>query len=121
MPVPLGFGATSQVGPGGERERIERERWDRMETLFQSIRNNARQFEYPPPSVAALEGVLMRMYFESPLQHPQMGMPMQPMQMMQQPPGAMIPLGQGQEQMHVNGGEEELHSGSASGEEGEES
>lgn len=118
MPVPVGFGATPQMSGGGERERIERERWDRMETLFQGIRNNARQFEYPPPSVAALESVLMRMYFESPLQHPQMGMPMQPMQMMQPPhPGAMV--AQGQEHMNVNGGQGEMHNSSVSGEEGE--
>jgi len=44
-----------------------------MDVLYQSIRNNARQFEYPAASVAALESVLVRMYFESPLSapHPQ--------------------------------------------------
>jgi hypothetical protein len=52
---------------------MERERWDRMDVLYQSIRNNARRFEYPAASVAALESVLVRMYFESPLPapHPQ--------------------------------------------------
>jgi hypothetical protein len=56
-----------------DRERMERERWDRMDVLYQSIRNNARQFEYPAASVAALESVLVRMYFESPIPapHPQ--------------------------------------------------
>ena len=54
-----------------DRERMERERWDRMDVLYQSIRNNARQFEYPAASVAALESVLMRMYFESPMTAPQ--------------------------------------------------
>jgi hypothetical protein len=53
---------------------MERERWERMDVLYQSIRNNANRFEYPAPSVAALESVLVRMYFESPIsapQHPQ--------------------------------------------------
>jgi len=56
---------------------MERERWDRMDVLYQSIRNNARQFEYPAASVAALESVLVRMYFESPIPapHPQPGPP----------------------------------------------
>jgi hypothetical protein len=49
---------------------MERERWDRMDVLYQSIRNNARQFEYPAASVAALESVLVRMYFESPIPTP---------------------------------------------------
>jgi len=41
-----------------------------MDVLYQSIRNNARQFDYPAASVAALESVLVRMYFESPLSAP---------------------------------------------------
>jgi hypothetical protein len=49
---------------------MERERWDRMDVLYQNIRNNARQFEYPAASVAALESVLVRMYFESPIPAP---------------------------------------------------
>ena len=55
---------------GTDRALLERERWDRMDVLYQSIRNNARQFEYPAASVAALESVLVRMYFESPLSVP---------------------------------------------------
>jgi hypothetical protein len=43
------------------------ERWDRMGVLFQSIRQHARGFDYPGPSVAALESVLIRLYLESPL------------------------------------------------------
>lgn len=43
------------------------ERWDRMGVLFASIRQHARGFEYPGPSVAALESVLIRLYLESPL------------------------------------------------------
>jgi hypothetical protein len=43
------------------------ERWDRMAILFDSVRNHARTFSYPQPSVAALEGVLIRLYMESPL------------------------------------------------------
>ena len=86
MPLPQGLGgvmpfpppalpvSAAQVGPAGERGRMERERWERMDVLYQSIRHNANQFEYPAPSVAALESVLVRMYFESPIsgpQHPQ--------------------------------------------------
>jgi hypothetical protein len=88
MPLPQGLGGTmplpppvfpvsvsaAQVAPAGDRGRMERERWERMDVLYQSIRHNANQFEYPAPSVAALESVLVRMYFESPIsapQHPQ--------------------------------------------------
>jgi hypothetical protein len=69
FPVPS---PTQAVAPN-DRERMERERWDRMDVLYQSIRTNARQFEYPAASVAALESVLVRMYFESPIPvpHPQ--------------------------------------------------
>ena len=42
-------------------------RWDRMSVLFEHVRNAARTFEHAPPSVAALETVLVRMYLESPL------------------------------------------------------
>lgn len=38
-----------------------------MNVLFQGIRENARNFEYPAPSVAALESVLIRLYLESPM------------------------------------------------------
>jgi hypothetical protein len=41
-----------------------------LDVLYQSIRNNTQQFEYPAASVAALESVLVRMYFESPLPQP---------------------------------------------------
>ncbi|KAF9015592.1 hypothetical protein BDQ17DRAFT_1341330 [Cyathus striatus] len=43
------------------------ERWDNMATLFSSIRENARAFEYPLPSVSALETVLLRLYLETPV------------------------------------------------------
>lgn len=43
------------------------ERWDRMGVLFQSVRDHARSFEFPAPSVAALESVLIRLYLESPI------------------------------------------------------
>jgi hypothetical protein len=38
-----------------------------MAVLFHSIRDHARGFEYPGPSVAALESVLIRLYLESPV------------------------------------------------------
>jgi hypothetical protein len=43
------------------------ERWDRMSVLFESIRTHARTYEYPGPSVVALESVLIRLYLESPV------------------------------------------------------
>lgn len=45
----------------------EQARWDRMSVLFEHVRNSARTFEHAPPSVAALETVLVRMYLEGPL------------------------------------------------------
>lgn len=70
LPPPVPTPAATQANSGNDRERMERERWDRMDVLYQSIRNNARQFEYPAASVAALESVLVRMYFESPIPTP---------------------------------------------------
>lgn len=46
---------------------LTQERWDRMSVLFQGIRENARNFDYPAPSVAALESILIRLYLESPM------------------------------------------------------
>jgi hypothetical protein len=46
---------------------IAHDRWERMAVLFHSIRDHARGFEYPGPSVAALESVLIRLYLESPV------------------------------------------------------
>ena len=46
---------------------LAQDRWDRMGILFQSIRDHARSFEYPGPSVVALESVLIRLYLESPI------------------------------------------------------
>ena len=38
-----------------------------MATLFHSIRDHARTYEYPAVSVAALETILIRLYLESPV------------------------------------------------------
>lgn len=67
LPVPV---SAAQAITAADRERIERERWGRMDVLYQNIRHHATQFEYPAPSVAALESVLVRMYFESPISAP---------------------------------------------------
>ena len=92
---PLPFPAPSQTQEAVRTDRAwtESERWDRMDVLYQSIRNNMRQFEYPAASVAALESVLVRMYFESPLlashpePHPAYGAPTVPLaQAAQLPP-----------------------------------
>ncbi|EED80484.1 predicted protein [Postia placenta Mad-698-R] len=53
--------------PPGLPVDLSQDRWDRMDVLFQSIRENARSFAYPAPSVAALESVLIRLYLESPV------------------------------------------------------
>ena len=63
---------------------MSQDRWENMATLFQSVRENARAFEYPLPSIAALESCLIRLYLESPQammaagmhpqQHPHPGM-----------------------------------------------
>lgn len=46
---------------------INQDRWNRMTVLFQGIREHARNYDYPAPSVAALESVLIRLYLESPM------------------------------------------------------
>lgn len=51
-----------------------------MSVLFDSIRTHARAYEYPGPSVVALESVLIRLYLESPVGGVA-GTPMIPMQM----------------------------------------
>jgi len=38
-----------------------------MSVFFNSIREHARAFDYPGPSVVALESVLIRLYLESPM------------------------------------------------------
>ncbi|KAH8835456.1 hypothetical protein DL96DRAFT_1574288 [Flagelloscypha sp. PMI_526] len=53
------------------------ERWENMQSLFNHIRDNARTIDYPAPSVAALETVLIRLYLESPVT---MAAPAQPME-----------------------------------------
>jgi hypothetical protein len=88
MPLPQGLGgvvptsmppapvSVARVISAGDRGRMER--WQRMDVLYQSIRDNANQFDYPAPSVAALESVLVRMYFESPISAPQHPQPAYP-------------------------------------------
>ncbi|KAG5350967.1 hypothetical protein C0989_008438 [Termitomyces sp. Mn162] len=46
---------------------MSQDRWENMATLFNSVREHARVFEYPSVSVAALETVLIRLYLESPV------------------------------------------------------
>ncbi|KAA1468037.1 hypothetical protein DENSPDRAFT_743872, partial [Dentipellis sp. KUC8613] len=104
-PTPSAPPVPAPGGMSSDRERMERERWDRMDVLFQNIRNNARHFEYPPPSVAALESVLVRMYFESPLQPAQITMM-----------GHPLP-GQEHQQPGSSSHDQRMHSGSESGEE----
>ncbi|KAG6380998.1 hypothetical protein JVT61DRAFT_5393 [Boletus reticuloceps] len=45
----------------------QNEQWERMTVLFNSVREHARAYDYPAPSVVALETVLVRLYLESPM------------------------------------------------------
>ncbi|OCH96421.1 hypothetical protein OBBRIDRAFT_718201 [Obba rivulosa] len=60
------FAPVQQMAPPPPMN-MSQERWDRMTVLFESIRDHARTFEYPSPSVVALESVLIRLYLESPM------------------------------------------------------
>lgn len=64
LPAASAAAVVSQPPPPPDTSQ---DRWDRMSVLFASIRQHARGFEYPGPSVAALESVLIRLYLESPL------------------------------------------------------
>ncbi|KAF9481652.1 hypothetical protein BDN70DRAFT_875954 [Pholiota conissans] len=74
-PQPYGFANTIHSyppnppppPPAPAQPNLPHERWDNMATLFQTVREHARAFEYPPASVAALETVLIRLYLESPM------------------------------------------------------
>ena len=68
VPQPYGYpnptAYTTHLHP---QPTLPHERWDNMATLFQTIREHARVFEYPPASVAALETIVIRLYLESPM------------------------------------------------------
>lgn len=63
---PSSFGYAPMTGYGPPPVHPTHDRWENMATLFHSVRENARGFEYPPVSVAALESILIRLYLESP-------------------------------------------------------
>ena len=68
-PQPYGYPPTGlqQYTPVHASQSLPHERWDNMATLFQTIREHARVFEYPAASVAALETIVIRLYLESPM------------------------------------------------------
>lgn len=66
-PQPTALTQIAQIHHPQSLVQDEQARWDRMSVLFENVRNAARTFEHAPPSVAALESVLVRMYLESPL------------------------------------------------------
>ncbi|KAF8167689.1 hypothetical protein B0H34DRAFT_682701 [Crassisporium funariophilum] len=76
-PQPYGYQPMMQSYPPQGHQNHPHERWGNMATLFQTVREHARAFEYPAASVAALETVLIRLYLESPMgmatQQPTMG------------------------------------------------
>ncbi|KDR85415.1 hypothetical protein GALMADRAFT_359340 [Galerina marginata CBS 339.88] len=53
--------------PVHNQPNLPHERWENMATLFQTVRENARAYEFPAASVAALETVLIRLYLEGPI------------------------------------------------------
>ncbi|KAF8807792.1 hypothetical protein BYT27DRAFT_7189885 [Phlegmacium glaucopus] len=65
---------------------LPHERWDNMATLFQTIREHARVFEYPAASVAVLEAIVIRLYLESPIGVTQNMVPMTQNGIRNQPP-----------------------------------
>ncbi|KAH7885986.1 hypothetical protein F5I97DRAFT_1876854 [Phlebopus sp. FC_14] len=71
-------------------QAVQQEQWDRMSVLFNAVREHARAYDYPGPSVVALESVLVRLYLESP-----MGM-MSPGAIGANMPGVSLPQQQGQ-------------------------
>jgi len=67
-PQPYGYSQPGlQYAPVHTAQALPHERWDNMATLFQTIREHARVFEYPAASVAALETIVIRLYLESPM------------------------------------------------------
>ena len=66
-PQPATLTQIAQIHHPQSLVQDEQARWDRMSVLFEHVRNAARTYEHAPPSVAALESVLVRMYLESPL------------------------------------------------------
>jgi len=63
QPQPFSYPPTVEYGI----QVPNQERWDNMGTLFQTVREHARGYNYPAASVAALETVLIRLYLESPI------------------------------------------------------
>jgi hypothetical protein len=53
--------------PPNSQLALNEERWERMAVLFRGVREHARTFEYPSPSVATLETILVRLYLETPV------------------------------------------------------
>ena len=85
-PQPYSYQAGPQFAPVHAASALPHERWDNMATLFQTIREHARVFEYPPASVAALETIVIRLYLESPMGVTQNMAPMNQNGIRSQPP-----------------------------------
>jgi hypothetical protein len=66
-PQPYNYAPGLQYTSVQASPALPHERWDNMATLFQTIREHARVFEYPAASVAALETIVIRLYLESPM------------------------------------------------------
>lgn len=65
--APQQFSYQAPPAPVPTHISLSHDRWENMATLFNSVREHARSFEYPTVSVAALETVLIRLYLESPV------------------------------------------------------
>ncbi|KAK0455973.1 hypothetical protein EV421DRAFT_18575 [Armillaria borealis] len=91
VPQPYGYVPQPYPMPPGPATAVSQDRWQNMSTLFNSIREHARNFEYPFASVVALESVLIRLFLESPVAMSQPGMipvpgPLPPQLQQQAPP-----------------------------------
>lgn len=111
MPPPPGLGGTAPPPPPGipmphaalppgERERLERERWERNGVMFDHIRALGRTgFPFNPLVIAALETTLVNLTNE--LMSPQVQGYLVQQGLMPPPPGMPPPIAQ--QQQHVQG------------------
>ncbi|KAH7930499.1 hypothetical protein BV22DRAFT_1000537 [Leucogyrophana mollusca] len=89
---------------------VQQEQWDRMSVLFNSIREHARAYDYPGPSVVALESVLIRLYLESPMGGGGPGMGLGQLGVNMHGGGVPLPHGQQVQGQMPQGHAQDLHS-----------
>ncbi|VDB86615.1 unnamed protein product [Peniophora sp. CBMAI 1063] len=101
-PPPPGIPMPHAALPPGERERLERERWERNGVMFDHIRALGRTgFPFNPLIIAALETTLVNLTNE--LMNPQVQGYLVQQGLIPPPPGMPPPIIQQQPQQHVHG------------------